>query len=117
MTGQRLVLTSAALLALAQPAFAHHGWSDYDNATLTAVTGVVQEYQFGNPHGVITLLADGEELTATLAPPSRMERAGMGADSVAVGDTVTVEGHVNLSDPHEMKIKRVVVGDEAYQLY
>ena len=112
-----VVLAILAMLMLTRPAVGHHGWSWYNNDVLTTLTGVVEEVSFGNPHGYIRLNAEGQIWNLTLAPPGRMLRANFTREVIAVGDEATVEGHVNLNDPTEMKVERVTVRGVGYQLY
>ena len=46
-----------ALIALlfSMPAFAHHGWSSYDNTKILKIEGTVDEVTFANPHASIKL--------------------------------------------------------------
>jgi len=46
----------AGALAIALPAWAHHGWADYQE-TESQVTGVVQSVELGAPHGLIKVKA------------------------------------------------------------
>src|SRR5216683_1245886 len=38
------------LLAVCDPAFAHHAWHGYDMDNLTSVKGIVTQFDWGNPH-------------------------------------------------------------------
>src|SRR5581483_5164624 len=44
-----------ALLLLSGPAFAHHGSAAYDMSKTITVTGTVTEFQYINPHVLITM--------------------------------------------------------------
>jgi hypothetical protein len=85
-------------LTLATSAVAHHSFAVFfdTDAQLVKVTGVVRDFQFRNPHGVITIeVAQGHSHTTWRAEtnsPSILHRRGWSADSLHVGDTVTLEG-------------------------
>ena len=95
----------AALLVLAlilglhiNSATAHHSFAvffDTDNG-LIKVVGVVKEFHFTNPHGVVTLAVreGGHEVIwrAETNSPSILRRRGWTSDSLHVGEKVTLEG-------------------------
>lgn len=97
---------------------AHHGWTWYGNEPFE-LTAVVVAKDFGNPHDRLTLRDDnGREWNVLLSPPGRSRRAGLTADKVNVGDTVTAFGHRRgEGDDHEMKTERLRVGENLYNLY
>jgi hypothetical protein len=87
------------LALLASPwALAHHSFAVFFNTDdkVIKVTGVVKEFHFSNPHGVITLVVpQGGSTTiwrAETNSPSILRRRGWTPDSLHVGDKVTIEG-------------------------
>ena len=114
----RLVLLSAILLC-ATAAWAHHGWSGYDESKDITLTGVVREATWANPHGTLRVQVDkgqGKVWTTTLAPVSRMEDRGMTKNSVKVGSTVTVIGKASKTRGDEIKAERIVVDGKTTEL-
>ncbi|MFO7324306.1 MAG: DUF6152 family protein [Pseudomonadota bacterium] len=92
-------LAAALLLAgAALPALAHHSFAVFfDDKRSVSVTGVVEEFQFRNPHGLIRLKVKDEEgreqvWKAETNSPSIMERRGWKRDTIKPGETITVEG-------------------------
>jgi len=91
-----MVLT-LALIAVGT-AGAHHSFAVFFNtdAKLVKVTGVVRDFEFRNPHGVITLaVPEGHKQViwrAETNSPSVLRRRGWTPESLHVGDTVTLEG-------------------------
>lgn len=92
------LLTGLVLALLAGAAAAHHSFAvffDTDNQ-LRKITGVVKEFRFTNPHGVVTLavLEDHHEVIwrAETNSPSILRRRGWTPDSLHVGEKITVEG-------------------------
>lgn len=85
-------------LAVMNPARAHHSFAVFFNtdAQLVKITGVVRDFQFRNPHGVITLEVSKGKANivwrAETNSPSVLRRRGWTPDSLHVGDTVTLEG-------------------------
>ncbi len=102
----------AALAFASVPAFAHHGWSDYDADHPMTLKGEVRTSSYENPHATITLEADGKRYTVVLAPVSRMEARGATRDSIAVGRAVAVTGYPNKTHPSEIRAERIVVSSD-----
>ena len=94
---------AAALVLAAAPAFAHHGWSDYDGDHPLTLKGRIQAASYENPHATITLDASGKRYTVVLAPVSRMESRGASRESVAVGRDVTVVGYASKTHAGEVR--------------
>lgn len=95
------VLRIAALtagLVVMNPADAHHSFAVFFNtdSQLVRITGVVRDFQFRNPHGVITLdvpKGHGQIVwRAETNSPSVLRRRGWTPESLHVGDKVTLEG-------------------------
>ena len=116
MLARRTLLT-AALAAAALPAFAHHGWRWTDSGDFE-LTGLITDADLGNPHGVLTIDADGEIWTAEVGQPWRNERAGLTDAMMAPGTEITILGE-RAADPDQLVVKAevVIVDGEAYVLY
>jgi hypothetical protein len=99
----------AAVLGIAPAVEAHHGWSGYDSTNLLTLTGTVQEVTIENPHGMLRLETPEKTWTIVLSPPSRMQRRGLPAEAIAVGDEVTVEGYAHRSVEDEFRAERITV--------
>jgi hypothetical protein len=94
----RLALIAPLLVSHAPPARAHHSWAPYDVAQEVRLEGLVTEYKWANPHVYIRLQTTGEdggseiwEIEASSAVV--MRNRGWSADSIAVGDRVTVDAN------------------------
>jgi len=93
----RLWIPLLALL-VSGSALAHHSFAVFfdTDSQLRKVTGVVKEFRFSNPHGVVTLSVKqgGREIIwrAETNSPSILRRRGWTAQSLHVGETVTIEG-------------------------
>jgi len=91
----RLALIASILVLHASPARAHHSWAPYDLEREVTLEGVVTEYKWANPHSYIRLETASEdgggevwEIEASSAVI--MRNRGWSADSIAVGDRVTI---------------------------
>lgn len=110
-----IVAVVAALTASA--AAAHHGWGWTDSGEFR-LTGVVTEARLGNPHGLLTIDADGEGWIAEVGQPWRNAAAGLTDAMLAPGAELTILGERS-ADPNELRMKAevVVIDGESYVLY
>jgi hypothetical protein len=102
------------LMTLASAAFAHHGTANYDTSKTVTVKGTVSDFQFINPHVLISM--DGkdesgkvEKWQGELTSPNRLSRAGWTKSSVKPGDTLTISGYPSKSGSPEIWIQKVVL--------
>ncbi len=107
------IVTLAVMPAIA---LAHHGWSEYDSATLLKLEGVIAESGYEHPHGYVKLVTPGKTWHAVLAPPSRMESRGLAKEALKPGAQVTVEGYANRTKPNEMRAERIIAGGKTVEL-
>jgi len=112
--GSALVLTGFLSISAA---LAHHGWRWTEDGNFE-LTGIIKTVQLGNPHGVLTVDAEGETWTVEVGQPWRNERAGLTDDMLSVGREVTISG-ARSADPADKKVKaeRVIIDGELYNLY
>jgi hypothetical protein len=106
----------ALALAVAVPAYAHHGWSEYDSSQPLTLTGTIESSGYEHPHGFIRLAVPGKTWIAVLAPPSRMEARGLDKALLTAGTTATVVGYPNRGKPEEMRAERITVGGKTVEL-
>lgn len=105
-------------LALAAPAArAHHGWRWTADGAFE-LTGLIAARRLGNPHGILTIDAEGEIWTAEIGQPWRNDRAGLTEDLLAVGTEIRIRGRRS-ADPAELRVKaeRVWIAGTLYDLY
>ena len=108
-----LVLTVASV----GTAFAHHGWRWTDDGQFE-LTAKVETAVLGNPHGVLTMDAEGAKWQVEVGQPWRNERAGLTDAMMARGATLTIVGKRS-SDPKErrMKAERLIINGRSFDLY
>ncbi len=100
------VLAALALLISPVSMLAHHGTAGtYDQTKVVAVSGVVKEFRWRNPHCALILSAQdasGKELTYSfeIGSPNSLVRRGFSRDSFKVGDTVAIDMHPAFGNPH-----------------
>jgi hypothetical protein len=106
---------SAALLAL--PALAHHSFAAFDATQTRTLEGVVENFQWSNPHAVFTLLlqADGggEPLKWNIitSSPAILMRFGWTQASLKPGDHVSVLCNPLSDGSHGGRLHTVVLLD------
>lgn len=113
----RRLLLAAAFTAIPALAAAHHGWQWTTDETFV-LTGTVAEARLGNPHGLLTLEAEGGAWAVEIGQPWRNAQAGLRDDLLVPGVELTAEGHRS-ADPEErrMKAERIVIRGAVYDLY
>ncbi len=113
---RKIALLLAVLAVAGLPAYAHHGWSEYDNSKELKLTGTIVESGYEHPHGHIRLATPDKTWHAVLAPPSRMNARGLPLDAIKKGATVTVIGYPNRRKPDEMRAERIIAGGKTVEL-
>jgi hypothetical protein len=109
-------LPAVALSFVVASAFAHHGWSGYDESRTLKLTGAIQSASYENPHGAVELKTTDKTWRVILAPPSRMMSRGLSREMLQTGATVTVEGYPHKSNEDELRAERITVGDKTVEL-
>jgi hypothetical protein len=97
----------------------HHGWADYDTERAFTLEGRISKVEYVNPHVLIQVRpADDTSRTwlAVLAPPSRMTRRGLPADSLSVGQTARLYGYPHKEVADEMRAERITMGERTTEL-
>ena len=108
-----------AILTLATgTAWAHHGWTGYQEKEQT-ITGTIREASYENPHGSVRLQADGangKTWTVVLAPTGRMTDRGLTRDALKVGTKATVVGYAHRESGDEMRAERITIAGKTTEL-
>jgi hypothetical protein len=117
MMNRRTFVASGSMLLLASPALAHHGWRWTGDGNFE-LTGVIKEARLGNPHGVLSVDADGEIWTVEAGQPWRHERAGLDEALLSPGTEIKVSGGRS-ADVNEKRVKaeRITIAGRLYNLY
>lgn len=120
-TRRKFLIGGGATLGLAlsgsKIAMAHHGWRWTADGNFELV-GLIKTVNLGNPHGVLTVDAEGEIWIVEVGQPWRNERAGLTDEMFAIGREITVSGQ-RAEDPAEklMKAERVYFDGKLFNLY
>jgi len=111
----RLIFT--ALLCISGSASAHHSFAvHYVPDKIISVSGMVTEFRFTNPHGLImmTVKTDtGEEQSwrAETNSPNVLRRRGWNKNSIKAGDQVTIEGFPSRDGSYNLRVHKVILPD------
>ncbi|MEQ8443780.1 MAG: DUF6152 family protein [Alphaproteobacteria bacterium] len=102
---------------VASQGFAHHGWSWTTGGNIELV-GVIRTVSLGNPHGMLTVDAEGDVWTVQVGQPWRNANAGLQDGDLAEGVEITIIGEPS-ADVSErlMKAERLIIGGREYNLY
>jgi hypothetical protein len=99
MSMKAVSLVAVAVAAFAAPASAHHSFAMFDAEQTVTLQGTVKEFEWTNPHSWLRIMVKDEKTdqlvlwALELSSPARLKRMGMNADSVKVGDAVSVTFH------------------------
>ena len=107
---------AGALAAAPAAAWAHHGWSSYDETDPVTLSGPLRDVAWTNPHGTAKMTWQDKEWDVVLAPVSRMTARGLALDEIDDGQRVTLTGYVRRDGTAEMRIERITVGDKTVEL-
>ena len=117
MITRRTALVYSGLFVLTTPSLAHHGWRWTTDGNFE-LTGIIKTARLGNPHGILTVDADGEIWTVEAGQPWRHERAGLDEAMLKPGTEIKVSGGRS-ADTSEKRVKaeRITIAGKLYDLY
>jgi hypothetical protein len=113
----RKAFLAACVAMIALPALAHHGWRWTADGEFE-LSGIITAAELGNPHGLLTVDADGETWTVEVGQPWRNAEAGVSDAMLAPGGEIIARGHRH-ADPAQlvMKAERLIIGGKTFDLY
>jgi hypothetical protein len=111
------LLTAVLLTAVVAPLAAHHSFAVFfDDTKSVTVTGSVTEFRFTNPHAIIELTrktpgGQTETWRAETNAVTLLRRRGWTAESLKIGETVTIDGWPSRDGSRYLRVRRVVRSD------
>lgn len=95
---RRLTLAGCVLYFASFVVQAHHSFAIYDAANPVEIAGVVERFQFANPHSMVVLNVANEDGSTTqwrldAEPINMLSRVGWAPDSLQSGDYIRVMIH------------------------
>jgi Family of unknown function (DUF6152) len=119
---KRYLILLSALAVLCGPwaqALAHHGWAGQQSEQFQLSGKLHRDVNLAGPHGSMQLIDDnGQVWDITLAPPARVERAGLKAGVIPLGARITISGHRSSDRKRfEVKTERVTHDGRNFDVY
>ena len=111
-----LVVSFAAFLASA-PVWAHHGEANYDTEKVASVKGTVADFEFINPHTLITVdvktdKGEIEKWACEARSPGMLVRVGgWDKNTLKTGDVITVFGYRARNGTTVMRLQKLTLAD------
>ena len=104
------------LVVISAPMFAHHGTAAYDTTKLTTVKGTVTDFQFNNPHVIISVETKDEKgkvetWTSEANSPNVLTRHGWDRDMIKKGDQITIIGNRPKNGAKTLRLQKVVLSN------
>src|SRR5580692_1615814 len=93
-----VVFAGVCVFAASAPVLAHHGGSAYDTAHPLTLVGTVKDFQFIQPHPLITL-----EMTA----PNHLVHYGWNGKKLKPGDQITVMGSPSKNGLKVLNLRKI----------
>ena len=108
---------SVAALFISAPLLAHHGEANYDTDKVVSVKGTVSDFQFINPHTLITLdvkndKGEIEKWNCEMRSPTMLVRVGgWDKNTLKIGDVITVFGNRAKNGATVMRLQKLALAD------
>jgi Family of unknown function (DUF6152) len=105
------------VLMVSAPLMAHHGEANYDTDKVVSVKGTVSEFEFINPHTLITLDAKNEKgemekWNCEARSPGMLVRVGgWDKNTLKAGDVITVTGYRAKNGSPVMRLQKITLAD------
>src|SRR6202163_3679476 len=111
----RVALTISFLLIF-NPLWAHHGASEYDMTKILTLRATVAEFQYVNPHTLLTFTVKDDsgkavEWQGELPSPNLLSRRGWSRRTLKPGDQVPVMGSPAKNGEKGMQVKKLIFPD------
>jgi hypothetical protein len=106
----------AVLGMVSAPVFAHHGTSAYDTTKLTTVKGTVTDFQFNNPHVIISVETKDDKGKVEMwiceaNSPNVLTRHGWDREIIKKGDQITIIGNRPKNGAKTLRLQKVVLSN------
>jgi DNA/RNA endonuclease YhcR with UshA esterase domain len=111
-----LAVTFAPLLVSA-PLLAHHGEANYDTDKVVSVKGTVSDFEFINPHTLITVdvkneKGEMEKWACEARSPGMLVRVGgWDKNTLKPGDVITVSGYRARNGTTVLRLQKLILAD------
>ena len=111
------ILSALFLLAMPITSFAHHYFANFKQSDIV-LRGTVVDAFTGNPHGIITIEANGQQWDAHLGAANHSRRLGLSDELFERGSPIIVYGHPSVvPEKLEMMTIRIIYKGVAYEVF
>ncbi len=115
-SGLPILAASVALIFLASPAAAHHGFAAFDTTKTVTLTGTVTDFHFVNPHCVIEFDVKDDKgrvqsWMAEMTSPVHLIHRGWTESTVQPGEVVTITGYRAKNGAPSLWTTRIVLSN------
>ena len=113
----RSIVATAAIVCLAIPAQAHHGFGLFQLEIKREWEGTLTKMNLVNPHSYMELDVVGEDgeimhMRCEMRAATLIRRAGWSTDMFTVGSHIKIEGNPHRDDPEACYIETFTIDDE-----
>lgn len=109
---------AAGVALMAGGAEAHHSFAVFfsSDKDVVALTGVVKEFHFTNPHGIIKIVVPGngkpdQDWTLETNSPSILVRRGWNKDILKIGEVIKIQGWPARDGSNYMRLRDAARAD------
>ena len=112
----RYPIAILAALSLSAPAWAHHGFGQFEMNKVVEYSGTLTGMELVNPHSYMlfdTVDADGKPLSmrCEMRAATLIKRSGWSVEMFVSGSHVEVQGHPHRNDPHSCYLETFTLGE------
>ena len=112
----RYPIAILAALSLSAPAWAHHGFGQFEMNQVVEYSGTLTGMELVNPHSYMlfdTVDADGKPLSmrCEMRAATLIKRSGWSVEMFVSGSHVEVLGHPHRNDPHSCYLETFTLGE------
>jgi len=110
------LIISFSVLLVSGPLLAHHGVAAFDTSKVVSVQGAVTEFQFINPHVIISLdvkneKGEGEKWSGEAQSAPMLARYGWNKNTLKAGDVITASGYRSKSGSNYLRFIKITLPD------
>jgi hypothetical protein len=107
---------SFGVLLVSGPLFAHHGVAAFDTSKVVTVQGAVTDFQFINPHVIISLdvkneKGEIEKWSGEAQSAPMLARYGWTKNTLKGGDVITASGYRSKSGSNYLRLIKITLPD------
>jgi Family of unknown function (DUF6152) len=107
-----VLIGAVGLLIVSGPLFAHHGSAAYDNTKLVTLTGTITDFEFIQPHPIISLDATDDhgnivKWSIEMTSPNHLVRYGWNSKKLKPGDEITVSGNAAKNGLKVLNLRKI----------